>query len=56
MSPGNVAIKPLERDLARLVDHVVDRQFEKPQMFWRKIISIMGSMKNLHGFFAVRHF
>ena len=56
MSPGNVAIKPLERDLARLVDHVVDRQFDKAHVFWRKVISIASALKNINGFFAVRHF
>ena len=52
----NLCIKLLERNLARFVDHVVDRQFDKPQVFWRKVISIVGSMKNLNGCFAVRHF
>ena len=31
MCPGNVAIKLLERNLARFGDHVVDRQFDKAQ-------------------------
>ena len=52
---GNLGIKLLDRNLARFGDHVVDRQFEQPQVFWRKIIPIASASKNLNGFFAVRH-
>ena len=37
MPAGHLGIKLLERNLARFVDHFVDRQFEKPQVFWRNV-------------------
>ena len=42
---GHLVIKPLERDLARLGDHVVDRQFDEAQVFWCKVISIASALE-----------
>lgn len=49
----NPDIELLECSLAYFGEHVVDRQFEKPQLFWGKVISIASSLKNLDGLFAV---
>ncbi len=49
LQPGIKAAS--ERNLAHYTEedrHIVDRQFEKPQVFWRTAISIVGSMKNLN--------
>jgi hypothetical protein len=43
----NLGIKRLECTLARFGDYVVDRQFEEPQVFWRKVIPIAGALKNI---------
>ena len=49
-------IKLLERDLARLGDDIVDRQFQKPQVFRRKVISIAGPLKNINRLFRSSSF
>src|ERR1017187_9903187 len=52
---GNLGVKLLERGLANFRDHVVDGQLDKPQVLWGKVISVVSSLKNFNGFFAVRH-
>jgi hypothetical protein len=41
--------------LANFRDQVVDGQLDKPQVLRGKVISVVSSLKNLNGFFAVRH-
>src|ERR1700722_8107525 len=52
---GNLGVKLLERVLANFRDHVVDGQLDKPQVLRGKVISVVSSLKNLNGFFAVCH-
>src|ERR1700682_6469002 len=52
---GNLGVKLLEGGLANFRDHVVDGQLDKPQVLRGKVISVVSSLKNFNGFFAVRH-
>src|SRR5712692_9163711 len=53
---GHLGIELLERDSANFGEHVVDSQLDQLQVLWGDVISIVSSLKNLNGFFAVRHF
>jgi hypothetical protein len=52
---GNLRVKLLKRGLANFRDQVVDGQLDKPQVLRGKVISVVSSLKNFNGFFAVRH-
>jgi hypothetical protein len=41
--------------LANFRGHAVDGQIDKPQVLRGKVISVVSSLKNFNGFFAVRH-
>src|SRR6202795_2136572 len=52
---GNLRVNLLKRSLANFRDQVVDGQLDKPQVLRGKVISVVSSLKNFNGFFAVRH-
>src|ERR1700722_16184521 len=52
---GNLRVKLLKRSLANFRDQVVDGQLDKPQVLRGKVITVVSSLKNFNGSFAVRH-